>query len=286
MDVRDLYNTETEIWLKIGCTRYEVSNLGRFKSNYGCNHGGWRLKKQHISKTGYLSLRININGVGRTCKSHRLIAQVFIPNPNKLPQVNHIDGNKLNNALSNLEWVTNRQNSIHAWDTGLMPLQYGEKASKSKLNKRQVLVIANSGKSDNELAATYKVHSSTINNIRCGKTWRQTTGKNRKYKEVNTETIINIFKTQGKDEELSKLFGYSRQYINSIKRGAIHSGITGAVYKRKNKPAAKVSAELVENIFTSKLMTHLTSKKYNVSKSLVRKIKSGEIYTNITDNLK
>ena len=51
---------------------------------------------------------------------HRLVAQTFIPNPMGLPQVNHKDGNKDNNCVSNLEWVTGKQNVQHSVDTGLV----------------------------------------------------------------------------------------------------------------------------------------------------------------------
>lgn len=58
---------------------------------------------------------------------HRLLAQTFIPNPDNKPQVNHIDGNKMNNTLSNLEWVTSAENTQHAVDLGLITFDYCEK---------------------------------------------------------------------------------------------------------------------------------------------------------------
>lgn len=76
------------------------------------------LKTQRDSK-GYHRLRVTINRKKMTFKIHREVAKAYIPNPNKLPQVNHKDGDKDNNCISNLEWVSNRENAHHAMTNGL-----------------------------------------------------------------------------------------------------------------------------------------------------------------------
>ena len=70
-------------------------------------------------QTGYKTVSLWKNNKGSSKTIHRLVATAFIPNPTNLPEVNHIDGNKLNNHVSNLEWITPSGNRQHAYDTGL-----------------------------------------------------------------------------------------------------------------------------------------------------------------------
>tara|TARA_R110000744_G_C19371770_1_gene563192 strand:- start:52054 stop:52485 length:432 start_codon:yes stop_codon:yes gene_type:complete len=71
--------------------------------------------------TGYKTIRLAKNGQVKTYRVHRLVAQAFIPNPYDKPFVNHVDGNKKNNKMTNLEWVTEKENTAHAIATGLKP---------------------------------------------------------------------------------------------------------------------------------------------------------------------
>lgn len=78
-------------------------------------------KKYLLPQQGvhYLQVQLNKNGKGVTKTIHRLVALAFVTNPSNKPEVNHIDGNKLNNNAYNLEWVTSSENSIHAILLGL-----------------------------------------------------------------------------------------------------------------------------------------------------------------------
>lgn len=102
---------------------YQVSNLGRIKSLTGFNRGGYykrdKILNQYITTTGYKRVDLTSNKKTKMYKVHRLIAQAFIPNSQHKKQINHINGNKLDNRIENLEWCTARENIIHAYDTGL-----------------------------------------------------------------------------------------------------------------------------------------------------------------------
>lgn len=105
---------------------------------------------------------------------HRLVATVFIENPQALPVVDHVDGNKLNNRAVNLEWVTHKENSRRAIKMGLTPqLKQGE--GQTKLTLEEVIAIKAErrtlGTSYLELASKYNVKYSTIAHIMRGSRW-------------------------------------------------------------------------------------------------------------------
>lgn len=102
----------------------EYQNTGYFISNYGSMrkklaNGRWRyLTTDRCDRVGYTKVTLTIQGKPHIKLMHRLVAEVFIPNPNPslLTQINHKDGNKQNNRVDNLEWVTPNQNQQHKCD--------------------------------------------------------------------------------------------------------------------------------------------------------------------------
>ena len=87
---------------------YQISNLGRVKSFYS-----GKVLKAYKTRNGYLSIRLSKNGISHGFSIHRLVANAFIPNPENKPEVNHIDEDKTNNKVSNLEWNTRLENMRH-----------------------------------------------------------------------------------------------------------------------------------------------------------------------------
>jgi hypothetical protein len=130
------------------------------------NHTLRRVKAQPNGK-GYL--RVCIGGKQRFV--HRLVAEKYIPNPENKPQVNHKDGNKLNNSVGNLEWVTNQQNRDHAVKNDLHI--HGDKCPWSKLLKEQVDFIRNHPEiTATELSKVFDVSAVTIRDIRNFRSWK------------------------------------------------------------------------------------------------------------------
>lgn len=89
---------------------YQVSNTGRVRSLNYLHTGKTKVMKQNTDKDGYRNITLKNNNKCKTYFIHRLVALAFIPNPLNLPQVNHIDENKTNNAVWNLEWCTQEYN--------------------------------------------------------------------------------------------------------------------------------------------------------------------------------
>ena len=120
---------------------YEVSNIGNIR-----NSRTHRIRKLNVLPKGYAFVGVSIGSrnVKPCIKVHRAVAETFIPNPKNLPAINHIDGNKLNNVVENLEWCTYKENTKHAMQTGLrkpQPRSYHNPCC--KLNKEQVDYIKN-----------------------------------------------------------------------------------------------------------------------------------------------
>lgn len=116
---------------------YMISNLGRVKSLVGWNGSKYidrvKILKPSMTTTGYWKIELSKDKKKKSKKIHRLIAKAFIPNTNNKPQINHIDGNPLNNNIDNLEWTTQKENVDHAIKVGLKKVLYIPKEELERL---------------------------------------------------------------------------------------------------------------------------------------------------------
>lgn len=107
----NIYQTMAEIWKRIiGYKGYEVSNMGRVRSSFG-RGDEYRMLKQGYGDGRYCQVVLMKDGVPMTKRVHRLVGETFLPNPENKPQIDHIDGNYLNNNADNLRWATPSENT-------------------------------------------------------------------------------------------------------------------------------------------------------------------------------
>ena len=180
-----VFDIELEEWLPVPGFegRYEISNHGRLKSlpfeKQGRNSNGpfsyttkELIRKPCFDTSGYIwyDLKDGVTRKSHCRKAHRLVAELFIPNPYNRLEVNHKDGDKTNNNVDNLEWCTRKENIKHAFDLGLSS-NAGERHPRARLSNNQVKELRKlreSGLSLKEIGETYGVHFSTISKICTG----------------------------------------------------------------------------------------------------------------------
>jgi hypothetical protein len=160
---------------------YEVSNTGLIKRAKGKTiYKDGRIAffsetilKPSINKKGYLTVYLSKNSKKYSITIHRIVAIAFINNFNNKPQVNHINCDKKDNSVSNLEWCTNSENQYHAVKNNL--ISHGELHLSAKLNNIKVIEIRElfKYKTTKELSFIYNVSISTINSIKYKKTWKR-----------------------------------------------------------------------------------------------------------------
>lgn len=189
----------TEIWKDaIGFEGlYQVSNTGRVRSLdrvvRGCHGSVQNIKGSEKSvgpnKHGYAIVMLYKNNIYKNFSVHRLVATHFIKNPYCYKQINPIDGNKLNNNYTNLEWCSSSYNSIHALSIGLKTPQHGQDASSAKLTNEQAIEIYKLAKEGSirqvDIAKKFNIANSMVSSIKNKKYWKKVTDE---YEKKRSET--------------------------------------------------------------------------------------------------
>lgn len=200
---------------------YLISNFGRiysFKSN--------RFIQQRVNGR-YLRCSLYCRGgISNTnVLIHRLVAKYFVFKPNGCNVVNHIDGNRMNNNYTNLEWCTQKQNVIHACKNGLIKRNFGSDVAGSKLTKDQVMQIVNlKGRFNGlEVANMFKVSRTTIFDIWSGRKYSCYTNiEIQNSKTLTKNMVIKIKEMLNKNigrKEIREITGVNLCIIGKIARG-------------------------------------------------------------------
>lgn len=134
--------TIEEIWRDIKGYEglYQISNLGNVKSldrtvirsDGVIQHREERIMSKRTSTDGYYIAKFNVNKISKSIAIHRLVAQAFIPNPDNLPEVNHINTDRKDNNVNNLEWCTHINNVRHSSDMGHYKRRYNEENGRAR----------------------------------------------------------------------------------------------------------------------------------------------------------
>lgn len=156
-----------------GYDNYLISDDGNV---YSLNYGRLTKLSPRVNKGGYLYVNLCKNGKYKSVRIHRLVAKHFLPDYDENLQVNHIDGNKMNNKLSNIEMVTQSGNLKHAVKMGLLVNPKGEEHWCAKLSEEKVKEIRKKYKphiyTQKMLADEYGVSRSNIKFILANKIWK------------------------------------------------------------------------------------------------------------------
>ena len=126
------------VYQGVSYEKFEASTDGHLRN---VNTG--TVYKEHVNKNGYCQVAVSLGNRKnvKVFKIHKAIAETFIPNPDDKPEVNHKDGNKLNNCVDNLEWMTGAENTRHAYQTGLAKAKAGTDNYCAKLTEDDVRYI-------------------------------------------------------------------------------------------------------------------------------------------------
>ena len=127
-----MLNIDIEIWKPVPGFElyYEISSFGNIRNSRK------RIMKPYVNNKGYHCIDFQVNSVRTKHLIHRLVLLTFIPNPDNLPEVNHIDEDKSNNNLSNLEWCTRSYNKQHSMQSGTYNKIYTQKNALGKKHKK------------------------------------------------------------------------------------------------------------------------------------------------------
>jgi hypothetical protein len=202
----------------------EVNELGQIRSSFTKS-----IYKPFKDKDGYFRCKVWDGSKLRGIYVHRAVALVFVPNHLNKPFVNHIDSNRANNSISNLEWVTAQENSTHGVEAGNFPK--AENAFVSAYTNDEIVTVCQMLVDDincREIARRTSVNISVIYSIKSGRTWQEVSKDfnfSKTKPRVTDDLVLEILKLIESDLSIVDIVNYinhpsvNRHTVSNIKAG-------------------------------------------------------------------
>lgn len=214
-----------EYWKQVVGTRYLVSINGEVS-----NMDTQRILELNEDQNGYITVNL-YDPEKRTVRVHRLVAEVFVANPDNKPVVNHLNGIKSDNRYTNLVWATSTENLQHAYDTGLK--SKGSELSWSKLTEsdvEQIKLMFIAGNRSCDIARQFGIAEGSVSNIKKGRAWKHVRpdlvwaegARLKSTRKLSAEDIPSIrqnFADGLSDADIAAEYGVNRGTIWQIRAG-------------------------------------------------------------------
>lgn len=203
-----------------------------------------KILTQYIDRYGYPYVRLS-KGYGQEAANrtvHVMVAESFLFKPSDKYQVNHKKGIKTDNRVHELEWNTCKENTDHAYKTGLRNGMKGINHPLSKLTDKEVMIIYKTREKNSFISSLYNISRKTVADIKSGKTWSHITGQKSKYersessKKLFRDDILYIFNSTLPQSVLAEKYHVSLSCITKIKSGIRCSAVTGKTYDKTKPP--------------------------------------------------
>lgn len=275
-----------------GC--YEASTLGRIRNCRIKRFGpkGDALKPQMAGRLKYQIVNLCAHGKSRVHLIHRLIAATFLGNCPPDREVNHRNGDRLDNRLANLEYVTRRENFDHAMRTGLT--MRGGANPLAKLTEEDVAVIRASGDTHKTLAKRFGVTNSAIHCAQSGKTWGHVgeprlhagirSGMRHHFAKLNSDIVLQIRSSSENDCVWAERLRVDAETIRCARIGRTWKQVGGDFAKARtgeNHPFAKLTEDDVRTIRSSSASCLQLSKQFGVNSSVIVRIRQRKSWKHV-----
>lgn len=306
-ELKDTEEIWSEIFIKGEKTKFAISNYGNI-----CNMKSGKIRKPDYRKGKYYNVGLKYSEGVYKISIHRLVAFYFCKIPKRLRKqgftyedlvANHKNGIKSCNAAFNLEWISQKENMTHAFETGLCTDIYGENSHLSKITEKQVIEICElimEKKTNKEISELTGISKKTIQHIRAKEDWIQISGNydfpklgNSTPYSMDDDKVHEICKIlvlhKYSDADIARKLDVRREYVKDIRLGYRRTDISSQ-YDFDPSPYNPINDDMIKNVCKlleeGELSQRKIAKKIGISQCLVSQIYHHKKFTEISSKYK